>query len=165
MPLLWPPPNACLIVATTAVCRFLSAQWVIKCIYIQRRICHEYDSLQDHFWYSGAWALETSWVVVILVSHLLSTANCSGIDPEIALTMLVRLHQRTRKHVWLVFSKTHSLWVLLSQVTVGSAMCREFDSHGLHIYLFQACALTTLWMVIFVVQHTYVVSLPTELFG
>ena len=37
---------------------------------------------------------------------------------------------------------------------VGSGMCREFDSHRLHICLiFQACALTTLWMVIFVVYH------------
>ena len=51
-------------------------------------------------------------------------------------------------------SNTHLVVFLHSPLTVsvtessdrvGSAMCREFDSHRLHIIcLFQACALTTL---------------------
>ena len=99
-----------------------------------------------------------SWVQI-------SVVRGQGITPGIALTKSMIINQRTRKHFWLVFCITHSLlWVLLSHVTVGSAMCREFDSHRLRIRLFQACALTTLRIVILVVQHIYIylVALPTE---
>ena len=34
----------------------------------QRRTCSEYESHPDHIWYSGACALETWWMVIIVVS-------------------------------------------------------------------------------------------------
>ena len=40
-------------------------------------MCREYDSHPDHIWYSGACALETLLKVMIVVSVLLSTTNCS----------------------------------------------------------------------------------------
>ena len=46
-------------------------------LYNLRRMCREYDSNPDHIWYSGACALETLWMVMIVVSVLLSTTNCS----------------------------------------------------------------------------------------
>ena len=42
----------------------------------QQRMCSEYDH-RDHIWYSGARALETLWVVMIAVSFLVITTNCS----------------------------------------------------------------------------------------
>ena len=44
----------------------------------QRRMCSEYDSHRDHIWYSGLCALETQWIGMIVVSVLLSIANCSS---------------------------------------------------------------------------------------
>ena len=46
-------------------------------LYNQRRMCRQYDSHLDHIRYSGACALETSGMVMTVVSVLLSTTNCS----------------------------------------------------------------------------------------
>ena len=44
----------------------------------QRGMCREYDSRPDHIWYSGARALETLLMVMIVVIGVLSTTNCSS---------------------------------------------------------------------------------------
>ena len=61
-----------------------------------------------------------------------------GIAPEISVTKSVRIinELENRYSVGFIAQPTE----LLSHVTVDSAMCREFDSHRLHICLFKrAC--------------------------
>ena len=88
-------------------------------------------------------------MVMIVVSVFQSTTSCStwGGDRSGDRSYEVGDNELTNWKTYLVVFLHNPLTtvsVILSLVTVGSAMCRELDSHRLHICLFQACALTTL---------------------
>ena len=96
-------------------------------LYNQRRICSEYDSHRDHIWYSGACALETVWMVMILVSVLLSTTHCSTWKGDSSVDPFELINDR--KHIWLVFKHNPlSYWVTWQWVVlcVVSSILTDF---------------------------------------
>ena len=136
----------------------LSREKIYKYIYVYISHTSTFQLLNKP-WSQVSSPLPPGSCLYFFIAHRVQQSQCSSIfhraTHALALSASQFVHKKNSQRI---YTSMHSAGLELTKLTysrlednlihqvtaVGSAMCREFDSHPLHICLFQACALTTL---------------------